>query len=608
MLPRMATMVHEVLAETVAKQGSRPALRTKRDGAWQTITWSTYGRDVRRAARALMKLGVEPGQGVSLIGQNSPEWLVADVGAIFAGAMPAGIYTTNSAEQVRYITDHCEAKVSFADTAAQVAKFSAEKDRLPRLEVVVQMTGKPVLPDAANGKLRILGWDEFLALGDGVPESDLDARLSAQKPDDVCTLIYTSGTTGEPKAVMITHTNIVWTAGSLLPTLKLGPDDVTLSYLPLSHVAEQILTIHGPMAMGSLVYFAESIEKLGENLAEVRPTLFMGVPRVWEKIQAKMQAAGQNAPKMRKKLVAWARKTGLRGGFAEQRGGKKPLLYPVAKKIVFDKVRQRLGLDRARLTVTSAAPISRDTLEFFLALGIPLLEVYGMSECTGPATYSPPERYRTGKCGVCLPGAELKVAEDGEICMRGKHVFKGYLKDAESTRNALDAEGWLHSGDIGTIDAEGFLQITDRKKDLLITAGGENIAPQVLEGHLKGIPVIAQAVVIGDRRKYLAALLTLDPERVTAEAQLAGSPARTVDDAAKCPLFRVHLERQIDTVNDKLARVQTIKRFTIIPREFTIDGGELTPTMKVKRKVVNEKYKREIEALYPAEEGASASA
>jgi long-subunit acyl-CoA synthetase (AMP-forming) len=359
---------------------------------------------------------------------------------------------------------------------------------------------------------------------------------------------------------------------------------------------------------GSLVYFAESIEKLGENLAEVRPTLFMGVPRVWEKIQAKMMAAGAKAPPLRKKLVAWARKTGLAGGFAEQRGEKKPLLFPIAQKIVFEKVRQRLGLDRARLCVTSAAPISRATLEFFLAFGIPILEVYGMSECTGPATFSPPERYRTGKCGVVLPGAEIKLAEDGEICMRGKHVFKGYLKDADATSNALDAEGWLHSGDIGTIDAEGFLQITDRKKDLLITAGGENIAPQVLEGHLKGIPVVAQAVVIGDRRKYLSALVTLDPDRVKTEAELAGSPARSVDDAARCDVFRRHLEKQIETVNEKLARVQTIKRFTIIPREFTIDGGELTPTMKVKRKIVNEKYKVEIEALYPVEDAPSASA
>ena len=600
MLPRMVTMVHEVFANTVSKYGDRPALRVKDGGGWKTVTWSSYGRDARLAARALIKLGVEPGKGVSLLGNNTPEWLVADVGAILAGAMPAGIYTTNSPEQVRYITDHCEAKVSFADTPAQVAKFVAVQDHLPLLETVVQMSGKPAA-DAGGGRLRVLGWEEFLALGQTVPESELEARIKAQKPDDVCTLIYTSGTTGEPKGVMITHTNIVWTAGSLLLTLNLGADDITLSYLPLSHVAEQVLTIHGPMAMGSLVYFAESIEKLGANLAEVRPTLFMGVPRVWEKIQAKMVAAGSTAPTIRKKIAAWERKTGLAGGFAEQRGAGKPLLFGLAKKVVFDKVRQRLGFDRARLCVTSAAPIARDTLEFFLSLGIPVLEIYGMSECTGPATYSPPENYRTGKCGLCLPGAELKLAEDGEICMRGKHVFKGYLKDPEATKNALDADGWLHSGDIGTIDSDGFLQITDRKKDLLITAGGENIAPQVLEGHLKGIPVVAQAVVIGDRRKYLAALVTLDPERVTIEAELAGSPARNVDDAAKCDVFRKHLEKQIEVVNEKLARVQTIKRFAIIPSEFTIDGGELTPTMKVKRKVVNEKYKDEIEGMYPAE-------
>lgn len=600
-------MVHEVLANTVKQYGDRPALRVKRDGGWRTTTWSAYARDAKRAGRALIKLGAPAGLGVSIIGYNSPEWLIADVGAILAGAIPAGIYTTNTPEQVRYITDHCDAKVSFADTEQQVEKFVVEADRLPKLEVVVQMLGKP--KESKRGRLRVLGWEEFLALGDEVPETDLEARIKAQKPDDVCTLIYTSGTTGDPKAVMITHTNLVWTAQCLRTTLDFGPNDVTISYLPLSHIAEQMLSIHGPMSMGSLLYFAESLEKLGETLKEVRPTLFMGVPRVWEKIQAKMVAAGAAAPPMRKKIAAWARKVGLQAGYAEQKGEARPLVLPIAKKLVFDKVRERLGLDRARICVTSAAPISRDTLEFFLSLGIPLLEVYGMSECTGPGSYSPPNNYRTGKCGICLPGAELKIAEDGEVCMRGPHVFKGYLKDPESTKNALDPEGWLHSGDIGTIDKDGFLQITDRKKDLLITAGGENIAPQVLEGVLKGIPVVGQAVVIGDRRKYLSALLTLDPERVEAEAQAAGSPAKTPAEAAKCTAFKKHLQKQIDQVNEKLARVQTIKKFVVVPHEFSIDGGELTPTMKVKRKVVNEKYKVEIESMYQeATEAAQATA
>ncbi len=603
----MATMVHEVLAQTSRKYGERPALRVKKNGVWKTITWSAYARDAQRAARALIHLGVLPGQGVSLIGANCPEWVIADVAAILAGAMPAGIYTTNSPDQVRYVTDHCEAKVAFADSPAQVAKFTAEADRMPRLETVVQLVGQPA-EGAGAGKLKVLAWTDFLALADKVPESELEKRTAAQKPDDPCTLIYTSGTTGEPKAVMITHANVVWTAQSLIDTLDFGPDEVTVSYLPLSHIAEQMVTIHGPMSMGALVYFAESLEKLGENLVEIRPTLFLGVPRVWEKIQAKMVAAGASAPPVRRRLVAWAKRVGLSGGYAEQRGQKKPLLFPVAKKLVFDKVRARLGLDRARICVTSAAPISRDTLEFFLSLGIPIFEVYGMSECTGPATYSPPDRYRTGKCGMVIPGAELKIAEDGEICMRGKHVFKGYLKDPESTRAALDGDGWLHSGDIGTIDGDGFLQITDRKKDLLITAGGENIAPQVLEGYLKAIPVVAQAVVVGDRRKYLAALVTLDPERVAKEAEVAGSPARTVADAAKCRIFRRHLDKQIQEVNARLARVQTIKKFEILGREFSIEGGELTPTLKIKRKVVNEKYKTQIESMYAEPEVTAAVA
>jgi len=599
-------MVHEVLEERAKNHADRPAMRVKRNGGWRTTTWGSYARDAKRAARALIRLGVRPGQGVTLIGYNCPEWVIADVGAVLAGAMPAGIYTTNSAEQARYITHHCEAKVAFADTPEQVVKFVAEADRLPNLDTVVQMLGRPT--EAKQGRLKVLAWDEFLALADDVPESELKARMDAQKPDDVCTLIYTSGTTGDPKAVMITHTNIVWTAQAVMKALGASSDEVSISYLPLSHIAEQMTTVHGPMALGSIVYFAETLEKLGETLQEVRPTLFLGVPRVWEKIQAKMVAAGAQAKPVQKKLVAWAKKTGLAAGYAEQRGEARPLLLPIAQKLIFDKVRKRLGLDRARICVTSAAPISKDTLEFFLSLGIPLLEVYGMSECTGPATYSDPNDYKTGKCGKCLPGGELKLAEDGEICMRGPHVFKGYLKDPEATKAALDADGWLHSGDIGEFDADGFLKITDRKKDLLITAGGENIAPQVLEGHLKAIPVVAQAVVIGDRRKFLSALVTLDPDRVTTEAQAAGSPAKSPEDAARCEKFRRHLDKQIQEVNGRLARVQAIKKFVILPRDLSIDGGELTPTMKVKRKVVNEKYKKEIEGMYAEPEGAAATA
>ncbi len=590
------TRVHEVLAETVARFGDRPALRVKRGGMWRSTTWAAYARDARRVARALIGLGVEPGKGVAILGYNCPEWLIADVGAIFAGAVPAGVYTTSTLKQVRYVAHHCEAKVAFADTPEQVEKFVAEQERLPHLEVVVQMLG-PV-ESAPRGRLRVMAWEELLRAGDETSESALEARLAAQKPEDLAALIYTSGTTGVPKGVMLTHANIVWTAQAVLSTLRFDQNDVQVSYLPLSHVAEQMLTIHGPMAIGSVIYFADSIERLADTLKEVRPTVFMGVPRVWEKIQAKMMAVGASAPPLRRKVAAWARKVGLRAGYAAERGERKPLLFPLAKRLVFDKVRERIGLDRARVCATSAAPISRDTLEFFLSLGIPILEIYGMSECTGPATISIPTRFRTGTCGVALPGTQLKLGEDGEVLMRGPHVFKGYLHDSEATRAALDDDGWLHSGDIGTIDAQGYVQITDRKKELLITAGGENIAPQLIEGKLKSIDVVAQAVVIGDRRRYLSALLTLDTERLLGVAKSAGSAARTPKEAAVCPVFRAHVAREIDRINQELARVQTIKRFVILPKELSVEGGELTPTMKLKRKVIAETYKAEIESMY----------
>jgi long-subunit acyl-CoA synthetase (AMP-forming) len=398
---------------------------------------------------------------------------------------------------------------------------------------------------------------------------------------------------------MITHDNITWTAQTALQLLDLRPGESILSYLPLSHVAEQLVSIHGPMVAGVTTWFAESLENLGENLREVRPHAFLGVPRVWEKMQAKIMAIGAAQPPLRRKIAAFAKRVGLAAGYADQDGARRPLLFPLAQRVIFDRIRERLGLDRCRLQATSAAPISKDTLEFFLSLGLPLYEIYGMSECTGPATVSLPGAYRTGSTGTTLPGTELRIAPDGEICMRGRHVFKGYLKNPEATAEALDADGWLHSGDIGELDARGFLRITDRKKDLLITAGGENVAPQLLEGMLKGIPVVSQAVVLGDRRKYLAALLTLDPERLPIDAATAGSPARTPAEAATCPRFLAFLEAEVARLNGRLAQVQTIKRFKVLPDELTIERGELTPTMKLKRKVINARHAAAIAELYP---------
>jgi len=587
--PKLRVM--DVLERTVRSHGPRPALRVKRNGGWKTFTWNEYRQQVRQVARALLSLGTRPGQGVCIIGYNCPEWFFADIGSIYAGAVPAGIYTTNSGEQCEYIAKHCEASVVFVENKEQLDKFLSVRGNLPSLKALVVMHGETTQPG-------VYSWSRFLELGLNTTEHDLDKRMASQSADAMATLIYTSGTTGTPKGVMLSHDNLTWTANSAIGLIGGGPTDEVISYLPLSHIAEQVASLHGPMAFGACVWFAESMEKLGDTLREVRPHYFLAVPRVWEKIQEKIMAAGAKNPPLKKKIAAWARRQGLAGGYAEQQHAKKPPLYGIANALVFKKVRKQLGLDRARIAVSSAAPIAKDTLEFFLSLGVPICEVYGMSECTGPATASLPDRYHTGKAGYCLPGAELKIADDGEICMRGRHVFMGYFKDASATAETVDKDGWLHSGDIGTIDASGFLQITDRKKDLIITAGGENIAPALVEGYLKGIPVVSQAVVIGDRQRYLSVLLTLNADRIKQDAESCGSGASDAESAAGDEKFLGFLQRQIDAVNSRLARVQAVKKFKVLPTEFSIEGGELTPTMKVKRKVVTEKYKREIDQLY----------
>jgi len=352
------------------------------------------------------------------------------------------------------------------------------------------------------------------------------------------------------------------------------------------------------IATGAHVYFAESLEKLGDNLREVRPHFFLGVPRVWEKIQAGIQAAGALASPLRKRIAAWARGVGRAAGDADQAGRPRPWSYGLADRLVFQKVRARLGLDQARMLCVSSAPIAKETLDFFQSLGLPIMEAYGMSECTGPATMSLPARYRLGRAGFAIPGTEIRIAEDGEVLIGGPHVFLGYYKNEEATRETLDAQGWIHSGDVGEIDAEGFLRITDRKKELIITAGGKNIAPQYLEGQLKQIPAVSQAVAIGDRRPYVVALVTLDPARLLAEAAKAGSPARTPEEAARSPEFKAYLDEQVEALNERLARYETIKRVAVLPRELTVEAGELTPTLKLKRRAIHELHKAAIEALY----------
>ena len=589
----MKRTVMEVMGDTVAKHGANIALKAKRDGIWEAMTWREYYHQVKITARAFMALGLEKGKAVNILGNNCPQWFISDLAAIFAGAIPGGIYTTSSPEQCQYIAGHSEANIVVVENAEQLAKFKAVWSQLPELKAVVMMNG-------ADDDERVYAWEDLASRAGDIPETELDARMEAQDPDDCCTLIYTSGTTGNPKGVMITHDNATWTARQAVSSTGARPKDELISYLPLSHIAEQVVSLFVPLTVGCTTWFAESLDQLGDNLREVRPTMFVGVPRVWEKIQAKMVAAGAQNSGLKKKIAAWARRKGLANGYARQEGKPAPAFFNLAHKLVFSKVHERLGLDRCRLFISTAAPISLDTLEFFMSLDIPITEVYGMSECTGPGTVSLPEsfQYRTGWAGPALPGTEIAVSEHGEVLMRGRHVFKGYFKNDEATRETIDADGWLHSGDVGTIDDKGFLKITDRMKELIITAGGENVPPQVLEGKYKAIPVLNQVVIVGDRRKHMAALFTLDPVKVEATAAQAGSKAATSVEAAACPQFKAYLQAQVDQINTTLPRAWGIKKFVILPEELSIEGGELTPTMKLKRRVVNTKYAEEIESMY----------
>lgn len=627
--PEEHPTVMQLWEQAVARWSDKDALHWKdpATNTWQNWTWKQYYDNVIACAKVFIKLGLEPGKAVAIIGFNSKEWFVSDYAAIFAGGLVSGIYTTNSPEQIQYICENSESQVMVCENNKQLLKVLAVKHRLPELKAIIVYDNKiecdvaaelakarsgessaseeDPAPPASDEKL-VWTWNEAMALASEVPQETLQERINKQKVTDCCTLIYTSGTTGNPKGVMISHYNISFTIASIIGPIGITQSDRIITYLPLSHIAEQIVSLHAPLCTGAAVYFAEPTAlqgSLGETLKAVRPTIFVGVPRVWEKIQAKIVAAGAQNTGLKKSISTWARGKGLVGNYNAQNGTAKPWGWWLAQRLVFNKVAALLGLDQARVCITTAAPISKDTLEFFLSLNIPICEVFGMSEATGPITLSVPYKYKTGKAGWPIHGTEIKIAEDGEVCCRGGNVFMGYWKNPAATAETIDDHGWLHTGDVGMLDEHGFLQITDRKKELIITAGGENVPPAVLEGLLRGIPLVSQAVVVGDRRKFVGALLALNTERLQQEAAAIGAtcgndPVKAAND----PVFLAHLKKQINEVNKQLSNAQGIKNFAILPNELTIEGEELTPTMKLKRRVINAKYADLIESIYAGSE------
>ncbi len=573
------------------------AYYTKRGNAWQVTDWRTYVQEVRRAGKSLMALGLEPGGKVAILGFNRPEWVILDVAAMCVGGAAAGVYTTCSAEEVQYVVHHCEAHVLLLEDEKQWQKVAQERERLPLLEHVVLMKGAPEIDDPL-----VMSWAEFNDRGKGVADADFEARVDALEPDSLATLIYTSGTTGPPKGVMLSHHNLAWTANAIGALVDLTAMDWALSYLPLSHIAEQMMTIHGPITSGASVYFAESIDKVADNLREVQPTLFFGVPRIWEKFHAGIAAKLADATGVKKSLVDWVRKVGAEVSALRNRGEEPGVLtqlkHKAADYLVLSKLKPAVGMKNARMCISGAAPIGKEVLEFFASLDIVVHEVYGQSEDCGPTSCNVPGKTAFGTVGPAIPGVQVEIAEDGEILVKGPNVFMGYYKDESATNDALE-DGWLHSGDLGELDTNGFLTITGRKKDIIITAGGKNIAPKNIEAALKNCYLVSEAVVIGDRRKFLSALVTLDEEAVAKFLGDRGLTARydstSVDEIAE---LRAEVQAAVDEVNSHLAQVETIKKFKILPNNFTVESGELTPTLKVKRKVINEHYAGQIDAMY----------
>ncbi len=589
-----------VLAHLWGHADNRPedtAFAAKVDGEWIGTSWSDYRDLVACAGRALASLGIEPGDTVGILGLNRPEWAIGCLGTIAAGGVPVGIYHTCAPNQVAYQLNHAESKVVIVENAEQWEKVRQVRDELPALKHVVTMA-KAELPEPDAGTIArsasTMSWEGFMAAGLEVEEASLDERRLAVHSDHLATMIYTSGTTGTPKGVMLSHANVIAACKICIPLHEVSSADRMLSYLPLAHIAEQMLSIHMAAITGYSIYYAESPLLVAENLREVEPTIFFGVPRVWERMHAAIQDKLRTAGGLKRWLAKWAIETGREVAKREERGEPIPSglkrRHGWAERIFLSKVRTALGFGKTRHGVSGAAPIPQEILEFFFALGIPIYEVYGLSECCGPGTWNHRGNLRLGTVGPAIPGVDARIADDGEVLLRGPNIFQGYYKNPESTAETL-VDGWLHTGDLGTIDDDGFVTITGRKKELIITSGGKNIAPVAIESALKQHDLISEVLVLGDNRRYLCALVTLDPE---AAASFVGDDSSPHEN----PRVRTELERWVEEVNQSFAKVETVRKFHVLPRNFTVEDEELTPTLKLKRSVIAERYAEVIEAMY----------
>ena len=592
--------VPALFVEQVARQGDRLAIRFKEYGVWHRVTWRQYGEEVRKVAAALLAFGLRHQENVAVLAENRPEWLYCHLGIMTAGGATCGIYPTSAPEQIKYLLNHSEARLLFVENEEQLDKILTIVGET-RVERIVVWDAKGLWGFTDE---RVSFLEDFLKQGKTFAESHAGAveeRLATVRPEDTAMIIYTSGTTGPPKGAMLAHGAILWVTQAFLSINPVSQDDEVVSYLPFAHIYENLISVFGPLRTGYIVNFVESLDTLFQNLREISPTYFASVPRIWEKLASTVELRMTDSTRLKRAVYRLAVAVGRRYARAKLGPGGAPLSLTLAYRFAFwaalAPLKRRLGFDRTRIAVCGAAPASPELFEYYHALGIPLIEGYGLTESTGVISVNRVERPRVGTVGQPIPGIEVALADDGEILTRGPHVFKGYFKDPELTAQTIDADGWLHTGDVGAWE-DGSLKIMDRKKDIIITAGGKNITPAYIENKLKFSSYIQDAVVIGDQHKYLVALILIDEDNVTKYAQDHRIPFTTFQDLTQSPEIVRLIDREVEAVNKTLSQVETIKKFALLPRRFYAEEGDVTPTMKVKRRALETRYADLIKGLY----------
>jgi len=585
----------------VEQRGDKIALRQKERGVWRGVTWRQFGDAVREVGLGLVALGMQPGEVISVLANTRKEWLYADLGALGAGCVSNGVYPTDSPEQLQYLCADSVSCTLFVEDEEQLDKALEVRTRLPSLRTIVVFDTKG-LDEFSDPD--VLSLEALRELGRALAARDpglWQQRLQSRRPEDLAILIYTSGTTGKPKGAMLSHRNILHTLRGLNRASALDEHDERIAFLPLCHVAERVVGSYIALYDGARSNFVEHPQTVPENVREIQPTHFGAVPRVWEKFHSGVQLAVAEGTRLEK----WAYKRAVAcGGRVADRvvaGEPVPALLKLAYRfwdfVCLTNVRRMIGIDRARLLVTGAAPISPDLVRWYLSLGVPMAEVWGQTECCGIATMTPIARIKPGSIGQAAPYNEVRLTDGGEFVVRGDNVFMGYLNQPEKTAEALH-DGWLRTGDVGTVDADGFFRITDRMKDIIITAGGKNVTPSEIENQLKFSPYITDAVVIGDKRSYLVALIMIDQENVERFAQDHDIPFTNYGSLCRAAEVQALIGDEVDKVNRQFARIEQIKTFRLIEQQLTAEDEELTPTMKLKRKFVNQKYANLIESMY----------